>query len=80
MSVSDGEAHHPLSTEIVTVLSHLVTGECWGMKGKAEAVRKMWHEKRWWIKCGVTGCHIKVVAVKNMKMMKRSMKVNWRRK
>ena len=36
MNVSDGEAHHPLSTEIVTVLSHLVTRECWGMEGKAE--------------------------------------------
>ena len=24
------------STEIVTVLSHLATGECWGMEGKAE--------------------------------------------
>ena len=34
--VSDKQAHHPLSTEIVTVLSHLVTGECWGMEGKAE--------------------------------------------
>ena len=28
MSVSDEEAHHPLSTEIVTVLSHIATGEC----------------------------------------------------
>ena len=28
MSVSDEEAHHPLSTEIVTVLSHIVTREC----------------------------------------------------
>ena len=36
MSISGGEAHHPLSTEIVTVLSHLVTGECWGTDGKAE--------------------------------------------
>ena len=36
MSVSDEEAHHPLSIEIVTVLSHLVTRECWGMEGKAE--------------------------------------------
>ena len=36
MSMSDEEAHYPLSTEIVTALSHLVTGECWGMEGKAE--------------------------------------------
>ena len=36
MSVSDEEAHHPLSTEIVTVLSHLVTRACWGMEAKAE--------------------------------------------
>ena len=36
MWVSDEDAHHPLSTEIVTVLSHLVTGECWGTEGKAE--------------------------------------------
>ena len=28
MSVSDEEAHHPLSTEIVTVLSHIATREC----------------------------------------------------
>ena len=28
MSISDEEARHPLSTEIVTVLSHIVTGEC----------------------------------------------------
>ena len=28
MSISDEEAHHPLSTEIVTVLSHIATGEC----------------------------------------------------
>ena len=28
MSVSDEEAHHPLSTEIVTVLSHIAIGEC----------------------------------------------------
>ena len=28
MSISDEEAHHPLSTEIVTVLSHIVTREC----------------------------------------------------
>ena len=27
MSVSDEEAHHPLSTEIVTVLGHIVTRE-----------------------------------------------------
>ena len=27
MSVSDEEAHHPLSTKIVTVLSHIATGE-----------------------------------------------------
>ena len=27
MSISDEEAHHPLSTEIVTVLSHIATGE-----------------------------------------------------
>ena len=37
MSVSDEEAHHPLSTEIVTVLSHFVTRECWGTDGKAES-------------------------------------------
>ena len=52
MSISDEDAHHPLSTEIVTVLSHLVTGECWGRKGKAEgseedvvqetAAKKVW--------------------------------------
>ena len=36
MNVSDGEAHHPLSTEIVTVLSHLVIRECWGTDRKAE--------------------------------------------
>ena len=36
MSVSDKEAHHPLSTKIVTVLSHLATRECWGMEDKAE--------------------------------------------
>ena len=36
MSISDEEAHHPLSTEIVTVLSYLATGECWGREGKAE--------------------------------------------
>ena len=36
MSVSDEEAHHPLSTEIVTVLSHLATGEHWCREGKAE--------------------------------------------
>ena len=36
MSVSDEEACHPLSTEIVTVLSHLATGECWGTDGEAE--------------------------------------------
>ena len=36
MSISDEEAHHPLSTEIVTVLSHLATGEHWHMEGKAE--------------------------------------------
>ena len=36
MSVSDGEAHHPLSTEIVTVISHLVTRACWGTEAKAE--------------------------------------------
>ena len=36
MRVSDEEAHHPLSTEIVTVLSHLVARECWGTEGKAE--------------------------------------------
>ena len=36
MSVSNEEAHYPLSTEIVTVLSHLVTGEHWCMEGKAE--------------------------------------------
>ena len=28
MSISDEEAHHPLSTEIVTVLSHIAIGEC----------------------------------------------------
>ena len=28
MSVSDEEANHPLSTEIVTVLSHIAIGEC----------------------------------------------------
>ena len=28
MRVSDEEAHHPLSTEIVTVLSHIAIGEC----------------------------------------------------
>ena len=54
MSASDEEAHHPLSTEIVTVLSHLVTGECWGTEGKAEcgeedmaqenAVDKVWSD------------------------------------
>ena len=27
MSVSNEEAHHTLSTEIVTVLSHIATGE-----------------------------------------------------
>ena len=27
MSISDEEAHHPLSTEIVTVLSHIATRE-----------------------------------------------------
>ena len=36
MSVSDEEPHHPLSTEIVTVLSHIATGECCGADGKAE--------------------------------------------
>ena len=36
MSISDEEAHHPPTTEIVTVLSHLATGECWGTEGKAE--------------------------------------------
>ena len=36
MSISDEEAHHPLSTEIVTVLSHLMIGECWGADSKAE--------------------------------------------
>ena len=36
MSVSVEEVHHLLSTEIVTVLSHLATGECWGREGKAE--------------------------------------------
>ena len=28
MSVSDEEAHHHLSTEIVTVLSHIAAGKC----------------------------------------------------
>ena len=28
MSVSDEEAHHPLSIEIVTVLSHIAIGKC----------------------------------------------------
>ena len=28
MSIFDEEAHHPLSTEIVTVLSHIATSEC----------------------------------------------------
>ena len=28
ISISDEEAHHPLSTEIVTVLSHIATGRC----------------------------------------------------
>ena len=36
MSVSDEEAHHPLSTGIVTVLSHFVTRECWHTEGKAD--------------------------------------------
>ena len=40
MSISDEEAHHSLSTEIVTVLSHLVTGECWGMEGKVEGSKE----------------------------------------
>ena len=35
--VSNEEAHHPPTTEIVTVLSHLATGECWGTEGKAES-------------------------------------------
>ena len=34
--VSNEEAHHPPTTEIVTVLSHLATRECWGTEGKAE--------------------------------------------
>ena len=43
--VSDKEAHHPLSTEIVT-------GECWGMEGKAEGgeenmVQEKVGEKLW---------------------------------
>ena len=40
MSVSDEEAHHPLSTEIVTVLSHFVTQEHWHMEGKADGSEK----------------------------------------
>ena len=29
------KAHHPLSTEIVTVLSHHVIRKCWSMEGQA---------------------------------------------
>ena len=51
MSVSDEEAHHPLSTEIVTVLSHIAIGECRGTDSKAEdgneyVVREMETAKR----------------------------------
>ena len=74
MRVSDEQAHHPLSTEIVTVLSHLATGECWGTEGKADGGK----ERRWQIKCGATRWCIKVVVAKRTKRMKRSMRANWR--
>ena len=34
-TISMNKAHHPLSTEIVTVLSHHVIRKCWSMEGQA---------------------------------------------
>ena len=74
------QAHHPLSTGIVTVLSHHATGECWSTEDQAAGNKEDGAQEKAGDQLG-SDCFIRSVVAKKMKRTKRTKRkkrVNWK--